>query len=139
MSFHSVKICVKLGFAVLRLSPFTSVLELPQHGGERARLTALFTTSAQVRAYEWGTAAEATPVGREGTEALNRGQPGQRPEAHLCRPDGSVVVRPSQMSLEAGLFRLLPAVGRMKMHVPFNNADAYRVSQKFCNILVVSF
>ena len=99
MSFHSVKICGTLGFAILRLSPFTSLLELPLHSDEQAQLTALLTMSTQVRAYEWWTAAEATPVGQEGTEVQTQGQPGQLPEACLCCPDGSVVIRPIQIPL----------------------------------------
>ena len=43
-----------------------------------------------MRAYEWGAAAEATPVGREEAEVPTKGQPGQQSEAHLCGPDGSV-------------------------------------------------
>ena len=73
-----------------------------------------------MRAYEWGTAAEATPVGREEMEVLTKGHPGQQSEPHLCCPDGSVRGQTeSNATMEAGLFLLLPAVGGLIMHVPF--------------------
>ena len=97
-----ISFCQKLrktGFCRPETKPFHLPLGTAPARRERGQLTALFTTTARARAYEWGTIADATPVGREGTEVPTRGQPGQQPEARLCGIDGSVVVKPSQMPL----------------------------------------